>query len=275
MKNALVWIALILAACAAAWYWSVQRDMQALDAVEVLPPHTLEPRDSKPDPVEHPIDAVAVPPVTNQEEAEPPPPPLPPLENSDTHLLEQLAGMAGHEALEPLLVSDFIISRVVSTVDSLPSARVAPLMSPLKPVPGRFLVLGSGEDAVISPENPARYQPYVDAIAALDRDRLVTLYVRYYPLFQEAYQAQGYPEGYFNDRLVEVIDHLLSTPEPRGLIEVRQNEAVYEFADERLESLSAGQKILLRLGLDNQLLVKQWLRELRSVVTGAGEPARP
>ena len=38
------------------------------------------------------------------------------------------------------------------------------------------------------------------------------MYKQYYPLFQQAYVDLGYPEGYFNDRLVEVIDHLLATP---------------------------------------------------------------
>ena len=40
------------------------------------------------------------------------------------------------------------------------------------------------------------------------------LYRRLYPLFQQAYAELGYPTGHFNDRLVEVVDHLLAAPEP-------------------------------------------------------------
>ena len=42
---------------------------------------------------------------------------------------------------------------------------------------------------------------------------MAVVYERLYPLFQQAYEDLGYPGKYFNDRLVEVIDHLLQTPE--------------------------------------------------------------
>ena len=43
--------------------------------------------------------------------------------------------------------------------------------------------------------------------------QLASIYVRYYPLFQEAYEELGYPGRYFNDRVIEIIDHLLQTPD--------------------------------------------------------------
>ena len=79
-------------------------------------------------------------------------------------------------------------------------------------------MLESDDETVISPANAQRYQPYVDLLLEADTQGLVELYGRYYALFQEAYEAQGYPDGYFNDRLVEVIEHLLATPEPQGML---------------------------------------------------------
>jgi hypothetical protein len=49
---------------------------------------------------------------------------------------------------------------------------------------------------------------------------------------------------------------------------------MYQFADPALESRSAGQKILLRMGAENAATVKAKLLELRSVVTGA-TPKQP
>jgi len=49
----------------------------------------------------------------------------------------------------------------------------------------------------------------------LDNHKLIAVYVEYYPLFQQAYDDLGYPSAYFNDRLVEVIDHLLETPDTK------------------------------------------------------------
>lgn len=273
MNKTFGWIAVILLAVGAIWYWSVQRDMQSLDAVEVLPPMPAEPLVEEPPPARFPVENIPPPAQPEALEPAPAPEPLPALEDSDQAVLEALATLADPQALEALLVNEFIISRAVATIDSLTSARVAPLMSPLKPVPGGFKVLGSGDTAAISPENSERYQALVDLAGSMDQQRLVALYLRYYPLFQKAYTELGYPDAYFNDRLVEVIDHLLETPPAREMLAVRQNEAVWEFADEQLESLSAGQKMLLRLGPDNQRKAKQWLRDLRAAVTGPGAPA--
>ncbi len=69
--------------------------------------------------------------------------------------------------------------------------------------------------ATIDQHNFTRYKPMVAVIGKLDMRQLAALYVHYYPLFQQAYQELGYPNGYFNDRLVQVIDNLLAAPQPK------------------------------------------------------------
>jgi hypothetical protein len=76
----------------------------------------------------------------------------------------------------------------------------------------------------------------------------------------------GYPGTYFNDRVVEVIDHLIATPEIEGPLGLVQPKVLYEFADPKLEQLSAGQKILLRIGRANADKVKAKLREIRQAL---------
>jgi len=108
--------------------------------------------------------------------------------------------------------------------------------------------------------------------------------VRYYPQFQQAYAALGYPRLYFNDRLVDVIDQLLATPVPTGPVAVRRLEAkgpiesarpgaYYEFVDPAYEALPAGQKLMLRLGADNTLRLKAKLAEIRRALV-AGPAGR-
>src|SRR5690606_10298494 len=102
-----------------------------------------------------------------------------------------------------------------------------------------------------------RYAPLVVVVEAADMAQVAALYRRLYPLFQQAYEELGFPGRYFNDRLVVVLDHLIATPVPTGplavqLVEVKGPVASdrpwvrYEFSDPALESLSAGQKMLLR-----------------------------
>jgi len=74
----------------------------------------------------------------------------------------------------------------------------------------------------VSAENYARYAPFVHLVQSTDPKTLATVYFRLYPLFQQAYEDLGYPGKYFNDRLVEVIDHLLETPDVQGPIELVQ-----------------------------------------------------
>jgi hypothetical protein len=72
--------------------------------------------------------------------------------------------------------------------------------------------------------------------------------------------------------LVEVIDHLLQTPDIRGPIELKQGRVFYEYADPALEARSAGQKLLLRMGTQNASVIKGKLKELRIYVTTARDP---
>jgi hypothetical protein len=130
-----------------------------------------------------------------------------------------------------------------------------------------MIVAKTPDGRVIAVENAARYTPYVRVMESIDARKLATTYVRLYPLFQDAYKELGYPKGYFNDRLVAVIDHLLATPEVSGAIRIEQPKVLYEFADPVLKSTSSGQQILLRMGNENAQKVKSKLREIRKELT--------
>jgi Protein of unknown function (DUF3014) len=70
-------------------------------------------------------------------------------------------------------------------------------------------------------------------------------------------------QGFAVDRVVEVIDHLLATPEIEEPLRLIQPRVLYELADPKLQKLSGGQKILLRMGPANLRKLKAKLREIR------------
>src|SRR5262249_3266797 len=70
-------------------------------------------------------------------------------------------------------------------------------------------------------------------------------------------------QGFAVDRVVEVIDHLLVTPEIEEPLRLIQPRVLYEFADPKLQKLSGGQKILLGMGPANLRKLKAKLREIR------------
>jgi hypothetical protein len=209
-------------------------------------------------PIKHPL------PATETQE------PLPPLESSDVPLREAMADLMGAQSVERFVFSQDLVRHFVATIDNLPEPKVAARIRPLTPVPGKFAVDGSEDAPVLDRANYARYQPVVQALTSIESERLVATYLRYYPLLQQSYEGLGHPPQYFNDRLIEVIDHLLETPEVRDPIALARPGVQYEFADPKLESLSAGQKLLIRMGSENATAVKAKLREIRGAVAEVG-----
>ena len=201
----------------------------------------------------HPIEAV-------------PEQPLPPLKQSDPAMLETLARLLGSPAVQKFFNLESIVRNTVATIDNLPREEYAQRLNPLQPIEGAFRVTGREATLAIAPENESRYAAFVKMVEGMDAATAVESYRRLYPLFQEAYVELGYPNGYFNDRLVEVIDHLLATPEVAGPIPLVTPHVLYEYANPELEELSAGRKAMLRAGPENARRLKAKLREIRALL---------
>lgn len=220
---------------------------------------------------------VAAPPAI-QHPIEPPPArparPLPDLAESDQYIERALAELLGKKPVASMLALDGFARRFVATVDNLGNERAQTQLWPVNPMAGNFLTETRGETRVVAPRNDARYAAFVRLAQGVDVERAAGLYRRLYPLFQQAYEELGYPNKYFNDRVVEVIDHLIATPEVAGPVRVKLVEVeggtrpggLYQFEDPALERLTAGQKILLRMGRENAEKLKARLRAVRPLI---------
>ncbi|MCL4737890.1 MAG: DUF3014 domain-containing protein [Burkholderiaceae bacterium] len=222
---------------------------------------------STPSPATLPVDDTAV-------QAPPAPPTtVAPLAADDASVRQALTGLLGREAVLALLQTDGFAERVVATVDALPRGHAAPRLWPVHPAEGRFTVDGGR----IAAANEQRYAPFVRMVERLDPAAAAGLYRRLQPQLQAAYENLGYPGRRFDDRLLEVVDHLLATPQPdsppavtltevKGPIAPERPWVRYEYADPALESRSAGQRILLRLGDAQRRSLIDWLRAFRAQV---------
>jgi hypothetical protein len=196
--------------------------------------------------------------------------PLPELNDSDKAIIDALGDAASGSGVAQYLVPESVIRHIVVTIDNLPRQKVAVDKRPVTSVTGAFIADGDELHATLDTRNFRRYQPLMDVIRKADMQRFAAVYFRFYPLFQKAYQDLGYPTGYFNDRLVKVIDLLLATPQIAGPIELVRPNVMYVFADPKIEALPAGQKLLIRMGPDNAAAAKAKLMELRAIITAAG-----
>ena len=274
-------LVLLVGAGGAWWWWQAQGPVAPpapLPAVASAPPvEAAPPALPASEPASGPLNPIEV--VASPEGA------LPGLAGSDDHVARALSELLGSRDVAALLQMDGLVRRVVATVDNLGREHAPARLWPVNPTPERFAVEEEGTVQTIASGNAARYGAMVRWIESVDMERAVALYARLYPLFQQAYEELGYPGRYFNDRLVAVIDHLLQAPEPASPVAVRLTEVKgdvpstrpwvrYEFADPQLQSLSSGQKIMVRVGLENERRLKVRLKVLHGLVA-KGAVAQP
>ncbi len=251
--------AAVVLIAAGTWYYLQSRHAAAPPSVATAPPPALPAEPAEPA-IQHPVP---------EGEGAALKGPLPTLADSDAAISDALGQLVGAAAMKDYWQPEGVVRRIVVTVDNLPRPKSAVQKRPTGTVAGSFMVNGDELHATLDPRNFVRYQPWVAVVDRLDMRQLAAVYVHFYPLFQEAYQGLGYPNGYFNDRLVQVIDHLLATPQPSQPIAVIRPNVMYTYADPALESLSAGQKLLIRMGPENAKVIKAKLTELRAAITAA------
>ncbi len=278
MKNWIILIILVVLGLGAWYLLSVQKD--AGEEAPAPPPIAVEEAPAPP-PVEE--EATAEPDVSSPvvaEETAPEEPPLPPLADSDPVAVEALSGLVGSEPVQQYVVSEDVIPRLVATLDALSGKQVPASIKAVEGPGGNFqatadeqpdsVIRNAAGDPipqyVVDPVNYRRYTPYVEMLEAADTADIVASYQDYRPLFEEAFSQLGYPDGDFDQRLRSLIDELLATPDVSGPVRLIKPEAYYLYADEELESLTAGQKVLLRMGPDNAARVKAKLTEIRDAL---------
>ncbi len=220
-------------------------------------------------PIQHPISQANTGPAAASTVA------LPALDDSDASVAATLARLSGGADLSSLLVRQQIIRHIVATVDALPRHDLGVGVLPAHTPKGAFITEEVDGRKVIGSENAARYAPYMQVVEDADPQALVAWYVQSYPLFQQAYRQLGYPKGYFNDRLIAAIDNLLAAPELAQPAALVPSKGFYAYADPALESLSSGQRMLLRGGSVNEAKIKAKLRAIRALLTAQKMPATP
>jgi len=267
------WLALISLAIlgsAALYVWQ-QQAPQAPPPVAARPPAAVvasAPAASEPA-IRHPLAAASEPAAL----------PSGPRE-ADAYVSNALTELLGRRNVLTFLNTDNFVHRAVASVDNLSHEQAPSRLWPVVPMAGRFTAEQRPDGLYLSATNAKRYAGFVSFVESIDAQRAAALYLRLYPLLQAMYEQLGYPGKYFNDRVVDVIDLLIETPEPREppklkLVDVKgpvpsaRPWLRYEFDDPALQARPAGQKILLRMGTANEKRIKAKLSEFREEIAQA------
>lgn len=191
--------------------------------------------------------------------------PLPQLDASDLTLEEELISLIGKPLFEKIFVRTEILKRLVTTVEAASEEGLPPDFLPFHAIASKFKTIKKGEKLFLDPKNSERYRDYVRLAETTDLKKLAEIYQTFYPLIDSAYHEIN-AQGHFNDRLVEIIDLLISTPEASAQLELVALNKSFQYADPKFEELSASQKILIRMGQENSKRIKASLSKLRNTL---------
>ena len=156
--------------------------------------------------------------------------------------------------------------RLVITVDNLPREHVPSQLRITRGVPELLRVQKDGETITLDPSNYERYDRIISYVEKMDARKIGRLYAKFYPLLQRTYEETGFPEERFHDRVLAALDDMMDAPRPTGPIRLVQPKVLYRFEDDHLESLSAGQKIMIRVGPENAARLRKVLARVRAAI---------
>ena len=193
--------------------------------------------------------------------------PLPPLNESDVWVREQLPSLTWRKELLKLVIDDDMIRRLVVFTDNFAQGTLAYKYSPLVSPNVGF----SAKDKQIDESNQAhwtwdaqsekRFTSYIELLRSMDSDKLVDWYIEIKPLLNEAYAELGYPEDDFTETVQAGIARVLDAEMPKEELKIVRPSVMYKYEDEEIEALDDVDKLLLRLGKENVLVIKSILLE--------------
>jgi hypothetical protein len=188
---------------------------------------------------------------------------LPPLDQSDALVRDLVRKFSSHPAIVSWLTTTGLIRNftvvVANVAEGTTPARQLRVWRPAT----AFRVETRGSQIFIDPASYARYERLAAAVSSIDPAGAARLYATLKPRIEEAYGELGMPPASFDRALERAIVTLLEVPSVAGPVRVEPKGGVaYQFADPRLEGLTAAQKQLLRTGPENVRAIQTALRQL-------------
>ncbi len=197
---------------------------------------------------------------------------LPALDESDAWLQAKLPELTWRNELLSLLINEDIIRRFVVFTDNFAQGLLAYEHSPFIQPKTKFSVdeqLVQGEDKNVwqwDSTTSKRFDLYVDLLRSVDSATLVNWYFEVKPLVDEAYSELGYEED-FTYTLQDAITRVLDMELPKSSMALTRTSVMYKFEESELENLADSDKLLLRIGKENLLIIKSVLLEINEKLT--------
>ena len=256
----------LLVLCAAL-YWGFLQEPEAPPPAAPQTPVTPE--------VEIEVEKIVAAPV--QPEVEPPAPPEPevPVEvepppislgESDGVLAETMASVNAGQVGEQFIMRPNGLERGVAIVDNLRQGAVPYKLLPVGRPSKAFPFTDNGLAVTMDPAGFERYNGLADTVAGIDVSAALALYDLLSVAIEEAWDALGYTDTGFEDAVLSTLGAIMLTPATNVEARLIKDESNWIYEDEALESLSALQKQIMRMGPENADKIQAKARELRGAL---------
>ena len=187
----------------------------------------------------------------------------------DAWAMSQIVQLVPERTIADLIIQQDMISNFVVFIDNASRGELVTQFSPLMAPKEKFAADQSGENLLtyqVNTANFSRYDSYANLLVSLPVDKSVAVYKELTPTIDEAHMELGYEAGTFDRKLKRAMDFLIDAPVLTDDVKLVAPSAMYQFADAELEGLLAIQKLLLRMGPDNQQKVRAKLIEFRAAL---------
>lgn len=195
-----------------------------------------------------PPQAAAPPPSTDA--------PLPPREKTDADAKKDLLALSSRPEWAQWLNVGDLLDRWVVIVDN-----VAEDVSPRRQLEFIKIAPLHGERMEY-----ARYDGVADVIGSIDARKFAQVVREFHPLLETAYHKLGYPDRKFDAVLTKGLQRIIDAPVLAQMPKLEPKGAVLRFTDDKLESLGAVEKHLLRMGPRNTKILQAKAREIAAAL---------
>lgn len=195
--------------------------------------------------------------------------PLPSLNESDSWLQEKLQTMTWRKELLKLVIDEDMIRRFVVFTDNFAQGQLAYEHSPVVQPQNAFSAIETkkftkenGRIWQWNEKSSRRFSVYIDLLRSFDSESLVNWYMELKPLIDQAYSELGYEDDDFTETLQAAITRVLNMEIPKHPVEIIRPSVMFHYKDPKIEALDDADKLLLRLGKENLLVLKSVLLEI-------------
>ena len=185
------------------------------------------------------------------------------IDEGDAQLKQLGAGWSKHPDYAGLL-QQLSLRHLVSVVQLVAGGDSPRPALPFLSIPGAFAVREEGkatqEKRYMTRASFARYDGLGKLIGSVDMGAAGDAYAQLRPYCDAVFAEIGRPGKQFEEQLTAAVRRIVGVQFPEGEVELVPKGAVFAYADPTLESLSAAEKQVLRMGPENGRVLQRQLK---------------